>query len=149
MVHSNGVSQYHTGGKLDVGRADSYASVALNDFRVSGDRNHDQYGRVNVHDNSLFKISHGNADSAMCGLIDHETTLRPPYWASIGGDCSTDRPGLAQGNGQPGRPNLKTNCGDQYANGMIDCGQISDPNLRQDCDNANSSMYVSNTRLVK
>ena len=87
----------------------------------------DVYGRSNLCANSVFNLYPGSADCYTCGLIDTETTLRPPYYNSIGGYCDDSYRGGADNNvlGYPGGPRGKASCPDKYAASHADCSKLS------------------------
>jgi hypothetical protein len=85
-------------GKVDVGAARNADSYHRTVGKPPSGRSFDNYGRSGLCANSLYNIYPGSADCHMCGLIDTETTLRPAYYNSIGGNCDAGYPDILNGN---------------------------------------------------
>lgn len=122
--------------KIDTAGANRAWTYHTTSSRVPAGRGFDVYGRSGLCDNSLFNLYPGSADCYNCGLIDHETTLRPPYYNSIGGYCDNGYASTADGNvlGYPGGPRGKAYCPDVYAAANSDCAKLTNPQDQFDCE---------------
>ena len=120
------LSAFLSPNKIGPGGSERAASYHRDHMTPNG-HTFDVYGRTGLCHTSVFNLYPGSADCHTCGLLDTETTLRPPYYNSIGGYCDDSYHGGADNNvlGYPGGPRGKAYCPDKYAAAYSDCTKLS------------------------